>query len=345
MKRRKNQAGEELEQEATGPARHEPVMLTECLDYLQARAGGVYVDGTLGLAGHAVALMERAGIDGLVIGLDRDPEALRRAGERLEARCIELGWEARPYHLIHTDFRDLGAALAKPDDSTASSPHSAIGGFLFDLGVSSMQLDLAERGFSFRSGGPLDMRMNPSEGEPASDLVNELSEVELARVLWEYGDERYSRRIARRVAERREETPFETTDQLADLIWHAYPADERRGRIHPATRSFQALRIKVNDELAALEPALFAAADQVAPGGRIVVMAYHSLEDRIVKKAFEFLSGRCRCPVEIPFCHCGAKERGKTLTRKPVQPGDDEIARNPRARSARLRVWERLPEA
>ena len=316
-------------------------MLAECLEFLAPRPGAVMVDATLGLAGHSVPLLERVGPTGLLIGLDRDPAALRRAAARLEEACEARSWAGRPFRTVHTDFRELGPALDAPGVRDARPVH----GFLFDLGVSSMQLDLAERGFSFRAEGPLDMRMDPTSGRPAAHLVNHLPEAELARVLWEYGEERYSRRIARRVVERRQSRPLQTTAELAELAWLSYPPDERRGRIHPATRTFQALRIAVNEELEALEPAIFAAADRLAPGGRIVVMSYHSLEDRIVKRAFEFLAGRCRCPVEIPLCQCGAARRVRILTRKPVQPAEAEIERNPRARSARLRAVESLSDA
>jgi 16S rRNA (cytosine1402-N4)-methyltransferase len=311
--------------------RHEPVMLRECLEFLAPAPGATVVDATLGLGGHSQELLRRVGPEGTVIGLDRDPEALRRATERLQAACAEWGWPRCPLRTAHTDFRDFGAAL---DELGVSE----IQGALFDLGVSSMQLDLPDRGFSFRASGPLDMRMNPEAGETAADLVNTLPEEELARVLWEYGEERYSRRIARRILERR---PLTTTKELEDAVWGAYPPQERRGRLHPATRTFQALRIAVNDELAALEPAVTAAVERMTSGGRVVVMSYHSLEDRIIKRAFEFLSGRCRCPVEVPICQCGARELVRVLTRKPVQPSEAEIEANPRARSARLRVAER----
>lgn len=312
-------------------ARHEPVMLRECLEYLALQPGATVVDATLGLGGHSLELMRQVGPEGTVVGLDRDPEALRRATARLSAACAEWGWEPCPLRTAHTDFRDFGAVL---DELEIREIHGA----LFDLGVSSMQLDLPDRGFSFRASGPLDMRMNTDSGETAAELVNTLPEEELARILWEFGEERYSRRIARRILERR---PLTTTKELEDAVWGAYPPPERRGRIHPATRTFQALRIAVNDELAALEPAVTAAVERMAPGGRVVVMSYHSLEDRIIKRAFEFLSGRCRCPVEVPVCICGAQDRVKIITRKPVQPTEEEIERNPRARSARLRVAEK----
>jgi 16S rRNA (cytosine1402-N4)-methyltransferase len=307
-------------------------MLTECLDYLALKPGDTAVDCTVGLGGHALEMLRRVGPEGRVIGFDRDPEALRRAEARLRSACSEWGWPMCPITPIQSDFRNLGEALSQ----------SAIAGFLFDLGVSSMQLDLAERGFSFRESGPLDMRMGPDADQSAEELVNTRSEVNLAQILWEYGEERYSRRIARRIVERRVREPLRTTQDLVDAVWGAYPPKERHGRLHPATRTFQALRIAVNDELAALEPALTAAADQLRTGGRIVVLSYHSLEDRIVKRTFEWLSGRCRCPAELPACACGACERVKILTRKPVEPTAGEVERNPRARSARLRAVERI---
>ncbi|MFN3650017.1 MAG: 16S rRNA (cytosine(1402)-N(4))-methyltransferase RsmH [Armatimonadota bacterium] len=313
--------------------RHDPVMLRECLDYLQAGPGKTLVDGTLGLGGHSLAMLERVRPGGLVIGLDRDPEALRRAEARLRAACDERGWRDCPFRTARTDFRHLAAAL---DELQVP----AVDGFLFDLGVSSMQLDLPERGFSFRAEGPLDMRMDLTQGETAADLVNELPEEELADLLWTLGEERYSRRIARRIVERRRGEPLRTTRDLEQAVWSAYPAAERHGRIHPATRTFQALRIAVNDELAALEPALLSAADRLRPGGRIVVLSYHSLEDRIVKRTLDFLAGKCRCPEEVPICVCSATRRMTVLTRKPLQPGAEEVERNPRARSARLRAAE-----
>jgi 16S rRNA (cytosine1402-N4)-methyltransferase len=310
---------------------HEPVMLAECLDYLAPRPGATIVDATLGLGGHSLAMLERIGPEGRLIGIDRDPEALRRAEERLRAACETWGWSACPFTLVHSDFRFLTSALSGSADR--------IDGLLIDLGVSSMQLDLPERGFSFRGSGPLDMRMDPTTERTAADLVNELRESDLANILWKLGEERYSRRIARRIVERR---PLRTTQDLVDAVWGAYPAGERRGRIHPATRTFQALRIAVNDELQAIEPALSLAVRRLSPGGRIVVLAYHSLEDRLVKRTFEYLSGRCRCPPELPVCQCRAREWVRILTRKPVEPSSEEVERNPRARSARLRAVEAL---
>jgi 16S rRNA (cytosine1402-N4)-methyltransferase len=319
-----------LEAVAADAVRHTPVMLAECLEYLALRPGATCVDGTLGLGGHSLAILERIGPQGRLIGLDRDPEALRRAEARLREACERWGWSACPLTLVHSDFRFLRSALHQ-------AGVERIDGLLLDLGVSSMQLDLPERGFSFRESGPLDLRMDPGVEETAADLVNHLPESELARILWELGEERYSRRIARRIVERR---PLRTTQDLVDAVWGAYPPGERHGRLHPATRTFQALRIAVNRELEAIEPALMSAVEHLAPGGRIVVLAYHSLEDRRVKRTFEYLSGRCRCPPEIPVCACGATERVRILTRKPVEPSSGEVERNPRARSARLRAVE-----
>jgi 16S rRNA (cytosine1402-N4)-methyltransferase len=316
-------------------------MLAECLDYLALQFGDTAVDCTLGLGGHSLEILRAVGRSGRLIGLDRDPEALRRAEARLQTACREWGWASCPITTVQSDFRLLTEPLSQ---SAIPNPQSAIAGFLFDLGVSSMQLDLAERGFSFRESGPLDMRMGPDADQSAEELVNTRSEVNLAQILWEYGEERYSRRIARRIVERRAREPLRTTQDLVDAVWGAYPPKERHGRLHPATRTFQALRIAVNDELAALEPALTAAADHLKAGGRIVVLSYHSLEDRIVKRTFEWLSGRCRCPAELPACACGTTERVRILTRKPVEPGAAEVERNPRARSARLRAVERVME-
>lgn len=317
--------------------RHVPVMLRECLDYLALPPGGTAVDCTLGLGGHAREMLAQVGPNGRLVGLDRDPEALRRAEERLQSACAEWGWETCPVTTVRTDFRYLAAAL---DDAL---PDALPDGFLFDLGVSSMQLDLPERGFSLRSSGPLDMRMGPDADQSAEELLNTRSEANLAQILWELGEERYSRRIARRIVERRAKEPLRTTQDLVDAVWGAYPPKERHGRLHPATRTFQAIRIAVNDELSALEPALIAAVERLKPGGRVVVLSYHSLEDRIVKRTLEWLSGRCRCPAELPLCGCGAAERVKVLTRKPVEPTPGEVEQNPRSRSARLRAAERLP--
>jgi 16S rRNA (cytosine1402-N4)-methyltransferase len=343
-------------------------MPEEVLAWLAPPAGGTVVDATVGLGGHAALLLDRLGPSGRLIGLDRDPAALALAAETLAARCRDLGWgPPDPWRLLHADFRDLAGALA-------ALGHPAVDGILLDLGVSSLQLDEPGRGFSFRGEGPLDMRMDPAAPVTAADLVNTLPEPKLAQILWEYGEERRSRRIAARIAAARARRPLATTRELADLVTASFPPDARHGRLHPATRTFQALRIAVNDELAALDAVLAAAAGLLARpvneaqrasspgaggtsghprsppverrGGRLVVLAYHSLEDRRVKQAFEYLGGKCRCPPGPrglpPVCSCGARPDVTVLTRKPVSPSAEEIAHNPRARSARLRAIERL---
>lgn len=314
-------------------ARHVPVLPAETLAYLAPRLGATMVDATVGLGGHAAAILERLGPAGLLIGIDRDPQALALAHARLERLAAERGWTAhRPWALRHARFAGLPDLLRLLGVAAAD-------GLLLDLGVSSLQLDEGARGFSFRHEAPLDMRMDPGGALTAAELVNQSSEEELGRILWEFGEERQSRKIARRIVRQR---PLTTTRELAELIAAAYPPGDRHGRIHPATRSFQALRIAVNEELAELRAVLERLPELLTPGGRVVVLAYHSLEDRLVKNAFEFLSGRCRCDPALPACACGARPLFRLLTRKPVTAGAAEMAANPRARSAKLRAAERL---
>jgi 16S rRNA (cytosine1402-N4)-methyltransferase len=289
------------------------VLLAEALFWLRPRSGGVYVDATLGAGGHARAVLESSAPDGRLLGLDLDADAIRLASDRLRP----FGDRVR---LLQASFRDLPDALA----AAGFGAPAGVDGILFDLGVSSMQLDRPERGFAFGAEGPLDMRLDPGSGEPAAALVARLPERELADLLYTYGEEPASRRIARAIVRRREVAPFRTTTDLARVV--AGAAGSRGGwrRIHPATRTFQALRIAVNDELGALESALPAAVAALKPGGRLAVIAFHSLEDRIVKR---FIRER---PDLLP------------LTRKPVTPGDAEVAENPRSRSAKLRAAEKL---
>ena len=315
---------------------HQPVMLQECLEHLSLRPGSAVVDGTLGYGGHSVAMLAVIGREGRLLGLDQDPHALAAADARLAAYCEAQGWPPPyPYRLHRGNFETIAEAAR-------AEGFASVQGVLLDLGVSSPQLDVAERGFSFRADGPLDMRMDPTAPETAADLVNTLPEAELADLIWEFGEERFSRRIARRIVEFRQREPFQTTRQLADTVRHSYPPAMRHGPIHPATRTFQALRIAVNRELDVLAQALAGAAEILAEGGRIVVLSYHSLEDRIVKRAFERLAGRCHCPRELPVCACGAQERMRIVTRKPLTPTPEEVDRNPRARSAKLRAAERI---
>lgn len=289
---------------------HVPVMADEVLEWLSPEPGRVMADGTVGMGGHASRIAERLGSEGHIVGLDRDPEALARAKTALaDAPCRVT--------LIHTPFSKMQSALN-------NAGIDQVDGILLDIGVSSMQLDRAERGFSFRQAGPLDMRMDPTTGQTAADLVNSLAEEELARIFYEYGEERFSRRIAKRVVAARGCETIDTTDRLADVVSEAVP---RRGRIHPATRVFQALRIAVNDELGELESGLAAARSMLAPGGRLVVITFHSLEDRIVKQTFKRW----------------AKDKDIHLhTKKVIKPGREECRVNRRARSAKIRVCEKL---
>jgi 16S rRNA (cytosine1402-N4)-methyltransferase len=304
---------------------HRPVMLKEALAYLAAADGGLFIDATLGLGGHTEALL-RASPLGRVIGLDRDAEAMELARRRL----AEFG--AR-FEAVHTDYRQIKRVLLE-------KKIESVAGLLADLGVSSFQLETPERGFSFQAGAwPLDMRMDRTQRVTAADLVNGLGERELADLIWAYGEERASRRIARRIVEARARAPIVTTAQLADLVVRAIG---HAGRIHPATRTFQALRIAVNRELEGLEDFVADAVDLLEPNGRLVIITFHSLEDRLIKRAFKFQSGECLCPPQQPDCRCGATRRVELLTRKAVRPSDDEIENNPRARSAKLRACRKL---
>ncbi len=309
---------------------HLSVMPREVLEYLAPRDGGVYLDGTLGAAGHSRLILEASSPGGRLIGLDRDPAALRKAAQVLAPFGDRALLRQSNFSEAPAVLQDLG--IDKLD------------GILVDLGVSSHQLDTMERGFSFREDAPLDMRMNPESDEPtAADLLSELSEEELANIFWELGEERFSRRIARRIVARRLENPVETTRQLADLVAGALPKPKGGHRIHPATRVFQALRIRVNDELGELQKLLDVAFDLLSEGGILVVISFHSLEDRMVKLCFRREASSCVCPPRMPLCVCGHAPRLKLLTRKGVKAQQDEVDGNPRSRSAVLRAAVRLP--
>jgi len=302
---------------------HIPVLFHEVLDTLNLIPGGLYVDGTVGAGGHAQGILKAISPDGKLLGLDRDPAALEIA----ESRLAEFG---NRVVLIHSSYSGLKSHLN-------NLSWKAVDGILLDLGLSSMQLDNPERGFSFRKAGPLDMRFDPSQPFSAADLVNESSKDDLADLIFRYGEERYSRKIAEAIIANR---PLEDTQELADIIESAIR--NTPSRIHPATRTFQALRIAVNQELKALEAFLPTALESLNPGGRLAVIAFHSLEDRIVKQFFRKESKDCICPLEIPQCVCGHKKQLKEINRRPIRPEDKEISENPRSRSAKLRVAEKI---
>lgn len=302
---------------------HRPVLFEAVLDALQPRPGGRYLDGTLGGGGHAAAVLTRSEPDGRLLGLDRDPAALARA------RAVLAAFGPRAV-LAHGSFADL-AALA---DAAGFGPFD---GILLDLGVSSDQLEDPARGFAIRAEGPLDMRLDPGAPLTAAELVNSLDSADLSDILYRFGEERQSRRIARAIVAAR---PIHTTSQLAEVVTRVTGGP--RGGIHPATRTFQALRIAVNDELGALVAALPQAIDRLAPGGRLAVLSFHSLEDRIVKHAFRAAAATCVCPPGLPECRCDHEALVRLITRRPVMADADELAANPRARSAKLRVAERL---
>ena len=310
-------------------ALHVPVLLHEVMHYLAPRPGGRYLDGTVGLGGHSMALLEASGGRAELIGLDRDPEALARASERLAG---------------FAGVRLLNLRYSRFAEALAEAGWDGLDGALLDLGVSSLQLDEPERGFSFLADGPLDMRMGTADGAaPASSLVNRASFERLRELIGRLGEEPLCGRIARFIVSEREKQPFETTRQLAECVERAYPAKMRAtARRHPATRTFQALRMAVNQELEELEAFLADIVDHLRPGGRVAVISFHSLEDRLVKRAFRDEEKGCLCPPRQPSCTCGRVARLRVLTRKPVVPGEDECLANPRARSAKLRAAERL---
>ena len=301
------------------PAYHVPVLVDEVVHYLDPTRGGLFFDGTVGGGGHSEAIL-RAGAAARVFGVDQDPEALEVAAERLDRYGDRV--TLRP-----ASFADAASEVSEP-----------LAGALLDLGVSSHQIDAGERGFSFRPGLPLDMRMDPTRGRTAAELLNEAAESELADIFYEYGEEPGARRLAAEVVREREERPFRTSDDLVEAMHRAI-----RGRITPKdkARIFQALRIAVNDELEALDRGLPALREALAPAGVLVVLSYHSLEDRRVKNAFRDWSRACVCPPELPVCRCRGEPLGSVLTRRPVTASEAEVASNPRARSVRLRAWEK----
>ena len=308
-------------------AKHISVLLNECIENLDIKADGIYVDGTLGLGGHSYEIASRL-TTGRLIGIDRDPTAIERAGKRLEPFADRVT-------LVHGNFCDVAAIL----DELGIE---AVDGMLFDLGVSSPQLDEIERGFSYMGDAPLDMRMNKNDVMTAREVVNGYSEDQLNRIFWDYGEERYARRISAAIIKRREQAPIESTLELVDIIKSALPAAALREKQHPAKRCFQAIRIAVNDELGAVEQMMDSAPDKLKPGGRLCVISFHSLEDRIVKLGVARRENGCTCPREAPICTCGFVRTLRSVSRKPILPGEEELGMNPRSRSAKLRVAERV---
>ena len=306
---------------------HISVLLEECLDGLNIKPDGIYVDGTLGGAGHSSQIVKRL-TSGRLIGIDRDPIALEASGKRLE-----------PYKdrvtLVHSNFCEMKQVM---EDLGISG----VDGILLDLGVSSPQLDDGERGFSYMADAPLDMRMNNQDILTAYEVVNTWSQDELKRILFDYGEERYAPRIASAICRRREEKPIETTLELVDVIRSAMPPQALREKQHPAKRSFQAIRIAVNDELGSVEKAMRDAIPLLNPGGRLAIITFHSLEDRIVKNAMAEAAKGCTCPPNFPVCVCGKKPIVKLISRKPIVATEEELEVNPRSRSAKLRVCEKL---
>ena len=307
--------------------RHVSVLLQECIENLNIRPDGIYLDGTLGLGGHSYEIASRL-TTGRLIGIDRDPSAIERAGARLSPFADRVT-------LVHGNFSDAAAILDELGIPGAD-------GMLFDLGVSSPQLDEAQRGFSYMQDAPLDMRMDSSAALTAYEVVNSWSEERLNRILWDYGEERYARRITAAILAARAKKPIESTLELVELIRGAMPAAALREKQHPAKRSFQAIRIAVNDELGEVERMMDTAPDKLNPGGRLCVISFHSLEDRIVKSGIARRENGCTCPREAPICTCGFVQTLRSVSRKPILPSAEEIETNPRSRSAKLRVAERV---
>jgi 16S rRNA (cytosine1402-N4)-methyltransferase len=307
---------------------HQPVMVDEVLAYLKCQSGGIYVDGTLGGGGHAEAILTQSAPDGLLVGIDRDEEALEESRKRLAHYGSRVVFRKGDFAQIKTILGDLG--------------FSAVDGILLDLGVSAHQLDTADRGFSFNLDGPLDMRMDRSQAVTAGDLIAKLSVDDLTRIIQNYGEEPMARRIAHAIAVQRKTALLQSTQELSELVLHALPPRARRKGIHPATRTFQALRIAVNEELKSLRQALKEGIDILKPHGRFCVISFHSLEDRIVKEAFRTGEHPCICPAAMPVCSCGKLPVLKVINRRPLRPREEEVRLNPRARSARMRTAERM---
>ncbi|MDU1978003.1 MAG: 16S rRNA (cytosine(1402)-N(4))-methyltransferase RsmH [Clostridium sp.] len=307
--------------------KHVSVLLNECLDALNIKDDGIYVDCTLGGAGHSSHILQRLSKDGLLVGIDQDTDALKAAGERLK--------EYENKKLVHNNFHNIDSILEELEIPK-------VDGILMDLGVSSYQLDEGERGFSYMKDAPLDMRMNRDREFSAYDVVNSYSMEDLWRIIRDYGEEKFAKRVAEFIVNKREEKPIETTLELVDIIKAAIPAKARREGPHPAKRTFQAIRIEVNGELEILNKAIEDGGNRLNKGGRMAIITFHSLEDRIVKLKFRELANPCTCPKEFPICVCGKKPLVKLISRKAIEPSKEEVEENPRSRSAKLRVIERF---
>ncbi|MCC2230245.1 16S rRNA (cytosine(1402)-N(4))-methyltransferase RsmH [Hominifimenecus microfluidus] len=307
--------------------RHTSVLLEPSIEQLQIRPNGIYVDGTLGGGGHSYHIAERLTEDGRLIGIDRDEDAICAASKRLEPFTDRVT-------IVKNNYGNIREVLDRLEISQ-------VDGILLDLGVSSYQLDTAERGFSYMADAPLDMRMDREESRTAWDIVNTYSEQELFRVIRDYGEDRFAKNIAKHIVKQREEKPVETTGELVKIIQGAIPMKVQKTGGHPAKRTFQAIRIELNRELTVIDEVIDTMIDVLKPGGRLCIITFHSLEDRIVKSRFRTAENPCICPREFPVCVCGRKSKGHVVTRKPILPSETEMEENPRARSAKLRVFEK----
>ena len=308
--------------------KHYSVLLGECIDSLEIKPDGIYIDGTLGMGGHSLEIAKRLGPNGHLYSIDRDMRAIERAGKRLADYMDRVT-------LVHGNFRDLGSIMDAQGIEKAD-------GMLFDLGVSSPQLDETERGFSYMADAPLDMRMDESEAITAKTIVNTWPEDRLKRILYDFGEEKFAPRIAAAIVRQRQKKEIETTLELVDIIKGAMPSHALREKQHPAKRSFQAIRIAVNDELEAVSDMLSTAMERLNPEGVLAVISFHSLEDRLVKNAIASHEKGCTCPRDFPVCTCGFQQTMKSVSRKPILPSDKELEENPRSRSAKLRVAKRI---
>ncbi len=307
--------------------KHVSVLLNETIEGLNIKPDGIYVDGTLGGGGHAYEVLKRLSPKGRLIGIDQDGEALQAAGERLK----EFGNQVT---LVRDNYCEIDRVLE-------SLEIEKVDGIILDIGVSSYQLDNLERGFSYKSDAPLDMRMDTRQSLTAADVVNTYSEDELIAIIKDYGEERFARNIARKIVHAREDRPLETTQELSEIVQSAIPMKVKAKGGHPAKKTFQAIRIEVNRELAVLKESIDKMIERLNPGGRICIITFHSLEDRIVKTKFRENENPCTCPPDFPVCVCGKKSKGRVITRKPIVPSEDEIAVNKRAKSSKLRIFER----